>query len=248
MESLQIEIVRELKLRLLNDFSSRLLYLETWPNMFRTSVEIYKQILERKGPTLPSEFKEPRVAIPLLINVLEQILSTDSSALKMSDETKTLLQYILKTSAISVFQTFYDDDMSDTSVPKGIRISDLKFSDDLSLAVFDFLRKRVNLFTINVNNWPILISYAVEFLKDYSPAINIDRQRKILDEVLPRVLEALSASSSTTETKEQEKYIQKCLKPLIDSMYDTPSPLDHQRRDQATAHIKTGKAKCCIIM
>ena len=113
----------------------------------------------------------------------------------MNDETRKLSIYMLRISGISLLLLFFkqanisslDSDNNSISI-----LSKSKFNDDLSSSLLNYLRIKFNLFTTNQNNWPIIVSYSVQFLKDFSPAIEIERQKRILYEVLPCLFESLN--------------------------------------------------------
>lgn len=256
----EAEIVRELKMRILYYFSSHELHLEVWTDIFRVTVMLYKEIIAKKG--LSSEPSDQKIVIPLLISVLDDLLAHDidnndngkSSKLEIDKETRDLITHSLKVSGISMFQLFYCDDKLATNLDTKIDaklFDEVKFSDNLSMPTFLFLRQRVNLFVVNEGNSPTLISYACKFVKGYNPPIPEERQKKILYEVLTKIMESALKFQGKIFTKED---VDGKLKPMINSIYYFDLLGNDLGHSLGLGHKlgndggKNDKGKCCVIM
>ncbi len=293
--SIQSEIIRELRVRVLNYFTINPLPIEMWPDLFKVTVKIYFDILNKKESILPTELKvggsmrEQRFVIGSLISVLEQLCvepsSVDSAVLPMHERTRSLIHEVLNTSAPSLLQMFYQSHFATMSpsgtsveggggspmIPTGI---DTKW-DDLSKAVYQNLRIKINLFTINGTNWPKLVTHAIIFLQEITPPILPSRQREIACNVLPKIIHSLtpgalgsyggesktiSSSESKTidESKSSLERVQAIVIPVIDSILNAEDPFVEQKgRSSKTINKASSKTihqgverdgcKCCII-
>jgi hypothetical protein len=307
----QLEILRELKVRLLNHFATNKLQIETWPELFRITWKLYRDILVKKEAILPSEFKvggsmlDKRLVINDLISTLEQvcapeqieltktsdnkssghmrsdskslspsmlILGSMGSVIKMHDKTRELINQVLKTSAPSLFQQLSlssTDNSVDRATPT---IPSVEGLDGLSDAVYQNLRIKINLFTINRNNWPILVTHAIAFLKEMSPPIPETRQREIACSILPKVIQSLKITDSTTVRRSSSTssspvsptspdlkstsslaQIESIVIPLINTILAIQNPLDADDTDGGVYTKGTfgtaddSSCKCCII-
>lgn len=247
MEVSRIEIQRELKLSIINHFNVHPLYLENWTLLFKEACRNYLNIIGRDKYKEEKELKEIKNAFPTILSTIESIVNsddtksnTDTNGLKINQATKNLVTTILKTSGISVLKIFYNTHIS--SDESTTYMSEFKFKDDLSPAVFEYLKQKTNVFTIDKNNWPLLVSFSVDFLKSYSPPLEITRQKAILNEVLCEIINYLVKH-------DDKQYTRTCITPLIESIYNGPSPFDDLKSlHDLNSHKNNSNSKCCIIM
>lgn len=286
------EIIIELKLRILHYFSKHPLYIETWPHLFFITTKLYKEIIDAKASIDIKNMYNERKVVSTLVKVLEDLIipsaSTSTITNFMSDETRILVDDILKRSGIATFQVFYHIVfIASNGEKKGESLfcesilatasfteSEEKFSDELSTPLFFFLRQKFNLLIIDEYDWPILVSYSIRFFTEMFATVPVERQKKILREVLLSIYNQSTAATSNSTTNTTTTSISsievkiesssttsisalgaKKIIPLIDFIYNGLHPVgmvdddkNNTGENKTFGENPTGCAKCCIIL
>lgn len=227
----ELKIIEQVKLKLVDKYSTEILYYETWPNLFIDAIKIYNEI----APS--THFKKSTILIPILIRVIDDVSKIET--LKMDDDTRTLLTRTLKPSMVSIIQLLYEIPTDLRCVNTEIKV---KYEDKISHVLELHIKKEMNISAINKSTWPYMVAKSIEFLSTASSPIDIDRQQKILDETLPQLL--YSAATMGTKDVTVERF-RTCLRPFITAFYSAKWPLDYTTDDDVK--INKSKSKCCCF-
>jgi hypothetical protein len=250
-----LEITRLLKLEIIDYFSKNGFHPQMWPEIFKVSVKLCRNILEKKS--LENKNSEREVVL-ISIETLKELFTSSDDLLQISKKDKEFLNTIVEEKGgIYLLQFYYQhsDEKKETDFEKRNRLltmmidEKVDFKDELSDSIYSILKQQVNLLTIDQSNWPIIISTGAKIVKSITPQIKEDRQKEILYEVLNRIITILgnsdTRSGSFIDIGQKETNENTILKSIIGDIYGSDILGDHPENIKNTI---PKKGKCCVIM
>jgi hypothetical protein len=270
-----------LKIETLQYLSTNKFYSQLWFDLFSTLVKLYEKTINTECEKKTIIYNSQQVAIPILMRVLQELIDDSESKNKtnpnlgqhISQKDIQFLDDILKNrGGVCIFQSLLSSSSLDERkeerkvgdrkvgdrnyllLTKMMNGGETKFVDNLSLSIFNLLQQQVNLSTITGKDWPIIISSAVDFVKTLTPPINASRQKIILNEVVPKVIEII-LKADDNNTADNTKKISENLKPIIDNIYncgffdDSLGRCDDDAISQNSQSFQKKKSDgCCVLM